>query len=215
MGTLVFCLFLDTLMSLTDIGATAGVPLAVAGAVVGSIGGLTVSGGIVRETLVKNKQLQSASKHFQADYFHSMQLRILIGRAANNQDFAKKLNFQFTNSASTLNVISRFAKLGTTSAALAKAVAAGVARAAGTVGLHIAGIVISGLLIPVDFFQLIINLVKLHRRIKSEVLINTEKIADDLENELWFLLKDKSYTLAKLERYDDEKQKHMLFIAGE
>ena len=67
MGTLVFCLFLDTLMSLTDIGATVGVPLAVAGAVVGSIGGLTVSGGIVRETLVKNKQLQSASKHFQAD----------------------------------------------------------------------------------------------------------------------------------------------------
>ena len=144
-----------------------------------------------------------------------MQLRILIGRAANNQDFAKKLNFQFTYAASTLNVISRFAKLGTTSAALAKAVAAGVTRATGTVGLHITGIVISGLLIPVDFFQLIINSVKLHRRIKSEVVINTEKIADGLENELWFLLKDKSYTLAKLERYDDEKQKHILFIAGE
>ena len=38
MGTLVFCLFLGTLMSLTGIGAIAAVPLAVAGAVVGSIG---------------------------------------------------------------------------------------------------------------------------------------------------------------------------------
>ena len=172
-------------MSLTGFGAIAGLPLAVAGAVVGSVGGLTVSGGIMRETLVKNKQLQSASKHLQAHYFHSMQLRILIGRST------------------------------TTSAALAKVTAAGVARATGTVGLHIRGIVISALLIPVDLIQLIVSSVNLDLRSKSEVVINTEKIADDLENELWFLLKDKSYTLAQLERFDDERQKQMLFIAGE
>ena len=90
-----------------------------------------------------------------------------------------------TYAASTLNVISLFAKLATTPAALAKVIAAGVVRATGTVGLHIAGIVISALLIPVDLIQLIVSSVKLHRRSKSEVVINTEKI------ELWFLLKDK------------------------
>lgn len=81
--------------------------------------------------------------------------------------------------------------------------------------MHIAGIAISALFIPVDLIQLIVSSVELHRRSKSEVVINTEEIADDLENELWFLLKDKSYMLAKLERVDKEKQKHMLFITGE
>ena len=171
-------------MSLTGFGAIAELPFAVAGAVVGRVGGLTVSGGIMRETLVKNKQLESASKHLQADYFHSMQLRILIGRVANNANFAKKLNFQVTYAASTLNVISRFAKLRTTSAVLAKVIATVVGRATGMVGLHIAGTVISALLIPVDLIQLIVSSVKLHQRSRSEVVINTEKIADDLENEL-------------------------------
>lgn len=94
--TLPFCHFLDASLSITGagVGVGVGVPLAVTGAVIGSVGGLTVSGGIIREKVVQNKQLQSASKHLQADYFHSMQLRILFGRAASSHDFAKKLLFK-------------------------------------------------------------------------------------------------------------------------
>ena len=202
-------------MSLTGIGTVAGVPLALAGAAVGGVGGLTVGGGIIGETISKNKQLKDASKHLQADYFHSMQLRILIGRAANSEDFAKKLNCQVHDAASMLFLLGRFAKFATTSTALAKAIAAGVARGTATAGLHIAGMVLSAVLIPVDLYQLIVNSIKIHRKSKSEVVKNTEKLADDLECELWFLLKDKGYTLVELERLDNEEQKHSLLVAVE
>ena len=89
-------------MFLTAIGAVAGVSLALAGAAVGGVDELVVGGGIIGETISKNKQLQGASKHLQADYFHSMQLRILIGRAANNEDFAKKLTCQVHDAAGML-----------------------------------------------------------------------------------------------------------------
>ena len=202
-------------MSLTGIGAIAGIPLALVGAGVGTVGGLTVGGGIIGETVAKNKQLQGASKHLQADYFHSMQLRILIGRAANNEDFADKLNFPIQDAASMLFLLGRFAKFATTSTALAKAIAVGVARGTATAGLHIAGMVISAVLIPVDLVQLILSSVKIHRKNKSEVVINTEKLADDLESELFFLLKDKGYTLVEINRFDSERQGHTLLLAVE
>ena len=44
-------------MFLTAIGAVAGVSLALAGAAVGGMGELVVGGGIIRETISKNKQL--------------------------------------------------------------------------------------------------------------------------------------------------------------
>ena len=211
----IFYRILGTTMSLTGIGAIAGIPLALVGAGVGTVGGLTVGGGIIGETIAKNKQLQGASKHLQADYFHSMQLRILIGRAANSEDFADKLNFPIQDAASMLFLLGRFAKFATTSTALAKAIAVGVARGTATAGLHIAGMVISAVLIPVDLVQLILSSVKIHRKDKSEVVINTEKLADDLENELFFLLKDKGYTLVEINRFDNERQGHTLLLAVE
>ena len=200
-------------MSLTGIGAIAGVPLAMAGAGVGAAGGLTVGGGIIGETVAKTKELEDATKYLQEDYFHSMQLRILITRAAKSPEFAKKLNFQIQDAASMLMVFGRLAKAATASVALAKAIAAGAARGVATAGLHIAGMVISAVLIPIDLTQLILSSVKIHRKQKSQVVKETEELADHLEDELFNLLKEKNYKLFEDTRIDNKKQKHSLLLA--
>ena len=69
--------------------------------------------------------------------------------------------------------------------------------------------------IPIDLIQLIEISIKLHRKDKSVVVKHIEKLADDLENELWLLLKDRGYTLVKTERCDKENRKHCLLLAVE
>ena len=195
-------------MSLTGVGAIAGVPLALAGAGVGASGGIIVGGGIIGETIAKNKQLEDATKHLQEDYFHSMKLRILIGRAAKSKQFANEVNLPVQDAASMLTVLGRLAKAATTSVALAKAITAGAARGIATAGLHVAGITISAVLIPVDLIQLISSSVKIHCKSKSQVVEETEKLADLLEDELLNLLKAKNYKLVEV-----KKQGHSLLVA--
>jgi len=202
-------------LSLTGVGAIVGVPLALSGAAVGGVGGLTVGGGIIGEALAKNKHLTNANLYLQADYFGSMQLRILIGRASKNEKFAKQMDLRVQDAASMLGVIGRIAKFGTTTAALAKAVAAGVGRGVANAGLHIAGMVISALLIPIDIYQMITSSVKIHRKDKSKVVQEVEALANVLEDELLPLLKEKNYKLVEISRVDDERIRHSMLLAIE
>ena len=200
-------------MSLTGIGAIAGVPLALAGAGVGAAGGITVGGSIIGETVAKNKQLQDAAKYLKADHSNSMQLRIIIGRAAKDRKFANEINFPVQDAANMLTMLGHLAKAATTSAALAKAIAAGAARGVATAGLHVAGLAISAVLIPFDLIQLIISSVKIHRKDKSRVVKEIEELADHLEDELLKLLKEKNYQLLEVKIPDDGNQEHSLLIA--
>ena len=186
-----------------------------AGAAVGGTGGLVVGGGIIGEMISKKQELKGANEYLQSDYFHSMQLRILIGRAARSESFAEKLNIPLQDALGFIGLVGRTAKFGLAATNLARAIATGLARGAGTAGLHVAGIAIGAVLIPIDLFQMISNSIKIHKKEKAEIAKDLENIADELRIELFSLLKERQYQLVELERYDDDKQKHCLLLAVE
>lgn len=200
-------------MSLTGIGAIAGVPLALAGGAVGGAGGLVVGGGILGEIIAKNMELKDANAHLQSDYFHSMQIRILIGRAAHDEAFADRLNISAKDALGFVSIAGRTAKVTVATANFVKSLATGVARGAGTAGLHIAGIAISAVLIPLDLYQMITSAIKVHTKEKAEVAKKLEEIAQDLRTGLSSILKSEKYELVELERQDDQKKHHAFLLA--
>jgi len=186
-----------------------------AGAAVGGVGGLVVGGGVIGEMIAKNNELKGANEHFRQDYFHSMQLRILLGRAAQNPNFAERFNIKLEDAAGFASFIGRAAKVGVATGNLVKSISIGVARGVGTVGLHVAGIVISVALVPIDLFQMIQSALRIHSKEKAEIAVDLENIAADLETELIPILKEREYELVKMERFDNEKKKHCLLLAIE
>ena len=200
-------------MSLTGIGAIAGVPLALAGGAVGGAGGLVVGGGILGEIIAKNVELKDANAHLQADYFHSMQIRILIGRAAHDEEFADRLNISAQDAVGFVSIAGRTAKVTVATANFVKSLATGVARGAGTAGLHIAGIAISAVLIPLDLYQMITSAIKVHKKEKAEVAKKLEEIAKDLRTGLFSILKSENYELVEFKRQDSEKKHHAFLLA--
>ena len=206
-----FCL--GGILSLTGVGAVAGVPLALAGGGVGGVGGLVVGGGILGEIIAKNSELKDANFYLQSDYFHSMQIRILIGRAAHDKSFAERLNVSVQDAVGFVSIAGRTAKFSVTTANFVKCFATGVARGAGTAGLHIAGIAISAVLIPLDLYQMITNSIRVHNREKAEIAMKLEEIVKDLRLGLFSILKSENYELVELERKDDQKQKHSFLLA--
>ena len=202
-------------LSLTGVGAVVGIPIAITGATVGGIGGLAVGGSIIGEAIAKNKKLEGANKHLQEDYFHSMQIRILIGRAARDEKYARYIGLPLQDAFSMLALLGRFAKFGTATASVVRAAAVGVIRGAGTAGLHIAGMVIAAALIPIDITQMVMSSMKIHNKTKSEVVKDMEKLAANLENELYALLREKNYIVTELERFDSEAIKHWMLVAVE
>lgn len=198
---------------MTGIGAVAGVPLALAGGAVGGAGGLVVGGGIIGEMITKKKELKDANFYLQSDYFHSMQIRILIGRAAHDDSFAERLNISAQDAVGFISIAGRTAKFTVATTNFVKALASGVVRGAGTAGLHIAGIAISAVLIPLDLFQLIKSAIRVHNREKAEIAQGLEDIAKNLREGLISILKDENYDLVELERQDDQGKKHTFLLA--
>lgn len=174
-----------------------------------------MGGGVAVEAIMKNKHLKDANDHLNADYFGAIQLRIILGRAAKNPKFANQIDFPTQDAASLIGILGRIAKFGTASVAFGRAIAAGLARGVTSAGLHIAGIVISAALIPVDVYQLITSSIKIHKKEKSEVAANVERLASDLEVELFKLLKDRDYSLVELNRFDDNQNQHTLLLANQ
>lgn len=201
------------ILSLTGVGAVAGVPLALSGAAVGGVGGLAVGGGIIGEIVAKNKQLENANSFLQSDFFHSMQLTILFGRAARNGKIAQQFNIKSEDAASFVSIMGRSVKVGVATANLIKTSAIGVARGVGTAGLHVAGIVIAATLIPLDLFQMIQSAIRVHNKEKAEKAVELEETAKELESQLIPVLKDRDYKIINIEKFDDEQKKHALLLA--
>lgn len=207
-----FSHFLGTAISLTGVGAIVGVSLLAAGSSLAGAGEITLGGGKTHEIAAKKKQLEGPSKHLQADYFNFMQLKILVGRATNDENFANKCNIPIHDAESALGVLGEIVNIADNIITIASS---NISGGDTSTGLNIAGIVTSAVSIPIDLIQLIESSIKLHRKDKSAVVKYMEKLADDLENELWLLLKDKGYTLVEIEQYDKENRKHCLLLAVE
>lgn len=200
-------------LSLTGVGAVVGVPLAISGGAVGGVGGLTVGGGILGESISKNKKLEVVNEHLQSDYFHSMQIRILVGKASTNECYAGQIGLKVHDALSMLTLLGRATKFGFAVSPAARAAAIGAGRGALTAGAHITGIAIAAVLVPIDIAQIVISSIKIHKKDKSAVVKEMEQLADELEKELWKLLHDKEYSLLELECLDDQQIMHWLLVA--
>ena len=179
-------------LCLTGAGAVAGVPLLVAGSSVGIGGGLTVAGSIVVESLLKSHRLEGINEHLQRDYFKSVQLRILIGRAAVDPKFASRLGLPSEDATSLVALLPRAAKLTGTGVLCANAAARVLTRGA-TAGMHVAGIICAGILIPIDLWQLVESSLKLHHRDVSRMIEAMLRFVSDLEEQLRELLRERGY----------------------
>ena len=169
--------------------------------------------GLRRQITAAKKQLDGPLKHLQADYFNFMQLKILISRATNDVNVAKKYNIPIYDvifQSIALDALGKVVKIADEIVTNASSNTSGCAT---STSLNIVGIEKSAKSIPIDPIQPIENSALLYR--KSVVVKYIEKLADDLEDELWLSLKDKGYTLVKIERYDKENQKHCLLLAVE
>ena len=175
-------------------------------------GNITLQATAYREDAAKKKQLEGSLKHLQADYFNFMQLKTLIGRASNDENFAKKYNIPIYDAEIALDALGKVVKIADEIVTNSSRNIFG--RATNT-GLNYLGIVKSANSIPIDPIQPIESSTELYRKDKPALVKYIEKLADDLEDELWLSLKDKGYTLVKTERYDKENQKHCLLLAVE
>ena len=162
---------------------------------------------------MKNKKLQGANDHLNADYFGTIQLRIILGRAAKDPKLAKKVEISSQEAINLVVVFGRLAKLSVTSLGLARAYVTGLASGLSMTTLRVFGIVISAALIPFDMYHLITSSIKMHSKEKSKVIKDVESLADELEDGLFHLLKDKQHIIVELKRFDDNQKQHTLLLA--
>lgn len=202
-----------TALSLSGVGAVAGLPVAITGATIGGIGGVNVAGAIIAESVIKNSKLEGVNEHLQSDYFHSMQLRILIGRAARNAGFARRFDLPPQDAFSLIGMLGRVAKFGTSVGALARGIALGVSRGAATAGLHIAGMIIAAALIPIDIAQMVKSSIKIHKKSPSQIVLDLQEQAALMEEELWALLHENGYDLFENCYFDEEGSRHWVIFA--
>ena len=176
-------------LSLTGVGAVAGVPLAATGFGLAAAGGVTAGVTMVVEGILKKIGIDEIQEELQRDYFKAEQLKVLLYRAANDSHFARRLNIYGLDIVYIGSLIPRMTKLGLTTAAGIR-IAFGIGRAATTTALHVAGLVFAAALIPLDIAQLIISSIKIHKKEPSKVVQDISDLADVLEKELKLFLID-------------------------
>ena len=178
-------------LSASGVGAAVGAPLGISGAAIAGAGGLFAGFTVVVENVLKKIRIDEIERHLQEDNFRSEQIKVLLGRAAQDLSFAEKRNIKHHDAASFVAMIPRAVKVGLATTAgvrVAAAISRGVARAAGTAGLRIAGLVIAASLIPVDLYQMIVSWIKIHHNRLSEIVQAIFTTGNHLEMELKLFL---------------------------
>ena len=202
-------------ITLTGVGAPVGMPLAISGAAISGVGGMNVAGAIVTEAIVKNKKLNGVNEHLQSDYFHSVQLRIVIGRAARDIEFADRIKLPTQDALSLLGIFGKAAQVGTCIGAFVRTIILGVGRGAIRVGLNTAGLILAAVLIPIDIAQMVSSSIKIHKKTPSQVVQDLRNLASDLEEELWALLHENEYSLFENVYLDETWIQHRIIFASD
>ena len=203
-------------LSFSVVLAPVGVPLAIAGAVLGAVGGTGTGLIVALEAWKKKNGIDKVNTDLQVDNFRTAQIKVLLDRAAHDIDFATKWNIDHNDAMSFLAFIPRAVKLGLTIAAAgarttAAAVGAGVARAAANTGIHIAGLIFSAFLIPVDLYQMFKSSIKIHKKKASEILNKMNDTADQLDKHLKFILIEGGY-FRRFHCKDENDRIHWIYL---
>ena len=185
-------------LSLSGFLAFVGVPLGITGAVVAGTGRLTAGITVIVENVLKRLNINKIEEDLQGDNFRGAQIRVFMGRAAEDDDFTRTWRINPPDAVAFIALVWGAVGVGFVGAGLraAAAVGAGVARTAATTGLHIAGLVFATALIPIDLAQMIVSSIQIHRRQLSEIVEDMWTIADTLENRLGvFLIREHYFQL--------------------
>ena len=170
-------------LSLTGVGAIAGVPLAITGASVGIAGGVTTGVTGIVEAFLKRKGIKEVDEDLKLDRFRAVQLQVISLRAAEDREFAERWNINSSNVINAVRALPAAVKFSlTTAAGVRMAFAAG--QAATRAGLHVAGIVFAAALIPLDLGQMIVSSIRIHKNDPSDIIKDIVRRADDLEKQL-------------------------------
>ena len=179
-------------LSFTGVGAIAGVPIAATGAGIGVAGGITTGVTVVVETVLKKIGIKQVEEDLKRDFFNAERIKIILSRAADDPDFAARWQIDLVDGVAVANLIQKVAKLGITTAI-------GMLRAVGrvaTAGLHVAGLVLSAIVIPFDIAQLIFSSIKIHTKKPSALIEDFRSKADTLEKDLKvFLIENGNFQL--------------------
>ena len=179
-------------LTFTGVGAIVGVPLALTGAGTGIAGGATAGITVAVEQVLKDHGIKDVQKDLILDYFKSEQIKVLLTRAAQNPQFARRWQINSAHLISAGNILPGLAKLGVTTAAGVR-IALGIGRAATTTGLHVAGLVLAAAVIPLDLAQMIVHSIKIHKKEASQTVKDIMHLADRLEKELRIYLIEGKY----------------------
>ena len=179
-------------LSLSGVGAAVGVPLAITGAAIGAAGGATTGISATVEGVLKRNNIKAVQENLNIDRFKAVQIRTLLGRAAQCTELAKAWHIDSALLFGAGRVLPGLAKFGVTTAAGAD-MAFGISRAAATAGLHVAGLVLAGAVIPLDLTQMIISSIRIHKKDPSKAIKDLKDIANRLEHKLRKYLIEQEY----------------------
>lgn len=182
-------------LSLTGVGAVVGVPLALTGTGIGIAGGATTGITIGVEAISKKFGLEKVNEVLATDYFKAEQIKVLLCRAADDNDISRKWKIDPVDIASVQSLLPKMAEVGLATSVGVR-VALSVGRTAATTGLHVAGLVFAALVIPVDIAQMVASSIQIHKNEASQVIKDINQCADFLEKELKiFLIEGKYFQL--------------------
>ena len=180
---------------MTGFLAFVGIPMAITGASVGTAGGLTTAGSAMAEGALQKKSVEKVQEDLKMDWFRAEQISILLHRSAGDPSLAKVWKIDFEMVSNVGRVLPSLAKFGFTTAAGAR-LAYGIGRASVTTGLHITGLVLAAVVIPIDLAQMIYSSLKIHRNKRSSVVKKLIDASDDLEHSLKkYLLKEEYFRI--------------------
>ena len=173
-------------LTFTGFGALLGVTLGTVGTAFAGTGGMATTIGIIVESVLKKNRIDEIERDLQEDRFRSEQITILLRRAAQDRNFARRWNIDQKDAASIVSAISQTIKACHAARGVRTAVSVGTAltRASAKTGLRMASVVFHAVFIPIDLVQMIHSSIKIHKKEPSELVKMLKDTADNLEKDL-------------------------------
>ena len=156
--------------------------------------------------MLKKIGINKVERDLQEDYFRAIQISVLMELAVQDHRLARRWKINHQDAVSFVSLVPRALKVCLLTAAgvqTAVAVGRGLARAAATTGMHIAGIVFASLIILVDIAQVIVSSIQIYHKKPSEIVQTMRSTAEKLQNKLRvFLMRENYFQLIHLRDED-------------
>ena len=191
---------LGTVLTATGVGAAAGIALIIIGGALGAPGGFVIGVAYILEALYKDSRIMKVTKILNKDRFQCIRIAVLIARARREDEVAGHIGITPDDAAKIFSVTARLVVHIFPAVTNGRSIAYGITRAA-SAGLNIAGAVASGFMIPVDIAQFIASAYSIHKRNKSGVINEIERLAESMETASWSTLRSLGFHVVFLQKY--------------